>query len=140
VGKPRGDPEFIVANLNFSPPLNTKLVESRKVNTYVFQNNANWVKGNHTISFGFQATCGGILPRISPAVVPSYGIGIAPGVSTAFTAGQIPGGSAVDVTRANALLASLAGLYSTAAQTFNITSRESGFVPLAPRRSRSADE
>lgn len=128
------NPEFIVTGLNFTPPLNTKLVESRKVNTYVFQDNANWVKGKHTVSFGFQAAQWQNPSENFAGVVPTYGIGIAPGVTTAFTAGQIPGGSAVDVTRANALLASLAGLYSTAAQTFNITSRDSGFVALAPQR------
>lgn len=128
------NPEFIVTGLNFSPPLNTKLPEGRKVHTYVIQDNANWVKGKHTVSFGFQAMMWRNPSFDYAAVVPSYGIGIAPGVATAFAAGQIPGGTAVDVTRANALLASLAGLYSTAAQTFNITSRDSGFVPLAPQR------
>jgi hypothetical protein len=47
--------------------------------------------------------------------------------------GAIPGASSSDITIANNLLASLGGIISTGTQSFNPTSRTSGFVPGAPQ-------
>ena len=40
---------------DFSNPVNTFLNQGRKVNTYNIQDNANWLKGKHELSFGFQS-------------------------------------------------------------------------------------
>jgi hypothetical protein len=48
-----------------------------------------------------------------------------------LTAADLPGIRSGDLTTANSLYANLAGIVSTAAQTFNVTSTTSGFVPGA---------
>ena len=60
----RGDlPDFFVANsrpgapsLLFTSPFSEKLPESRNVKNYSIQDNANWIKGYHSFSFGFQVS------------------------------------------------------------------------------------
>jgi hypothetical protein len=129
-----GTPDFLLGSAYFTLPVNPKLPESRTVDTYVFQDNANWVKGRHTLAFGFQ---GNLFRNGSvdyTGVVPTYTLGLSKNsVPAGFTAGQIPGASATDIARANNLLATLGGMISGASQAFNITGRDSGFVPLAPR-------
>ena len=51
--------------------------------------------------------------------------------TTGLTAADLPGIRSSDLTTANNLYANLAGIVSTAAQTFNVTSTTSGFVPGA---------
>jgi hypothetical protein len=53
------------------------------------------------------------------------------GNNLALTTAQLPGARNADVTRANNLLATLAGFVSSGAQSFNVTSRTSGYVPGA---------
>lgn len=130
----RGDqPQFVFSGLNFTTPQNPKLPESRSVDTYMFQDNANWIRGKHTVAFGFQ----GSLVRNGSigytGVIPTYTLGFAASSTLGFKAGDIPGASATDISRANALLQSLAGVIQGYSQTFNITSRSSGFVPGAPQ-------
>ena len=65
-GYMRSDTSFLDSNeyptsilsatdLLFSNPVNTFLNQGRKVNTYYIQDNANWLKGKHELSFGFQS-------------------------------------------------------------------------------------
>ncbi len=133
-------PDFILAStptsasgLNFTSPVNPKLPESRTVDTYVFQENASWVKAKHTVSFGFQTNLFRNGSIDFSGVVPTYTVGFATNSPYGFKAGDIPGASSTDITRSNRLLASLGGIVSGASQVFNITSTNSGFVPGAPR-------
>ncbi len=135
-----GLPNFVLTQANttqanFTIPINPKLPESRTVDNYAIQDNANWVKGRHTLSFGFQANLfrNGSVDYLG--VVPTYTLGLSTNSNPAgFKAGDIPGASATDIARANNLLASLAGIISTSSQKFNVTGRDSGFVPLAPQK------
>jgi hypothetical protein len=128
-------PTFLLGSASFTLPVNPKLPESRTVDNYSFQDNANWVKGKHTLAFGFQGNLFRTGSVNYTGVVPTYTLGISTKSDPkGFVAGDIPGATSTDITRANNLLATLAGMISASSQTFNITSRTSGFVPLAPQR------
>ncbi|MCU1262650.1 MAG: TonB-dependent receptor, partial [Bryobacterales bacterium] len=64
--------------------------------------------------------------------IPQYTLGISASSSIGLTSTQLPGISASALADANSLLATVAGIVTSAAQTFNVTSRTSGFVPGAP--------
>ena len=109
--------------------------QGRFTNTYVLQDNASWIRGNHTVSFGYQQqnirvksydNNGGVL-------APIYTLGFGPSNPNGLsTVPGLPDASANDVATANNLLTTLAGIISGYSQTYNVTSRTSGFVPSAP--------
>ncbi|HYP13553.1 MAG TPA: hypothetical protein VEQ63_06495, partial [Bryobacteraceae bacterium] len=127
-------PPFLVANssLIFDSPVSEEVPEERQNNTYSIQNNANWVKGRHALAFGFQATMWRERSQGYFGTVPTYTIGLSSNSPYGFNAGTIPGASTSDINVANSLLSSLAGLVSGGSQTFNISSRTSGFVAGSP--------
>jgi hypothetical protein len=109
-------------------PSNTFLAQGRTTNTYSLQDNANWVKGAHNISFGFQTQQVRIEPYNDFGRVPFYNSGLPVTNTTAFTSGDLPGITGGDLATANALYSFLGGFVNDYAQTFNITSRTSGYV------------
>lgn len=127
-------PAYYLTGLNFTAPATQPTPEVRRTNNYSIQDNANWVRGKHAIAFGFQAALARTTDAISTGIVPSYGLGISTRSTFGFVSGSIPGASATDITRANALLSTLAGLISTGAQTFNATGPTSGFVAGAAQQ------
>ena len=124
-------PTSIVAGLLFSNPVNTFLNQGREVNTYSMQDNATWLKGKHEIAFGFQAQLLHANPFNDAGIVPTLTLGISAANTNGLTAADLPGIRSGDLTTANNLYANLAGMVSSAAQTFNVTSTTSGFVPGA---------
>lgn len=138
--KRRGDlPAFFIANnsnnlpLIFNSPVNETMPEGRDTNTYSIQDNATWVKGRHSFAFGFQATLWRTAVFGYAGTVPTYTLSVnSANIPQGFAPGDIPGANATDTNTGNRLLAALGGLISHSAQTFNITSPTSGFVPGAP--------
>ncbi len=126
-------PNYILSatNLLFSNPVNTFLNQGREVNTYSMQDNATWLKGKHEIAFGFQAQLLHANPFNDAGIVPTLTLGISAANTNGLTSADLPGIRSGDLTTANNLYANLAGFVSTAAQTFNVTSSTSGFVPGA---------
>ena len=122
-----------------SPTQSTEVGEGRTTNYYRIEDNAHWIHGRHSVSFGFQTFqtrvqfYGANGTAAGSSTVPTYTIGISAASPYGFNTGQIPGASSTDVSRANGLLSSLAGLLTQGGQTFNPTSRTSGFVPGAPQ-------
>jgi hypothetical protein len=104
--------------------------QGRYTHTWAWRDNANWVRGNHVISFGGQFQRVTIFAYDNFGVTPTYGLGInganAPQPSD-FNSGSTTISSAA-FGNAVALLASGAGVVSTVAQTFNVKSQTSGFV------------
>jgi hypothetical protein len=130
-------PKLIAGGLLFSNPVNTFLQQGRQTNTYPIQNNANWIKGNHQIMFGFQYQRISTAPFNDAGIIPTYTLGISSANSAiALTSTDLPGIKSADLTRANSLYANLAGNISSGAQTFNVTSTTSGFVPGATQLRR----
>ncbi len=127
--------DFFVAGLFFSSPIGTFLPQGRNVYTANFSNNTAWIRNKHTYQFGVNFMPQRIQPYNYAGIVPTYTLGIGAG-QTGLPSGSLPGISAAEFTRANALLANLAGLINNASKTFNVTSRDSGFVSGAPDRRR----
>ena len=123
-------PSYLITGTSYTSPVNTFLPQGRFTNTYHVADNANWVHGTHTFSFGFQSQIVHIQPYNAAGDVASYGVGIGAG-QTGLTAAQLPGISSSDLSSANALLATLFGNLNTYTQTFQATTRSSGFVPGA---------
>ncbi|HKW99065.1 MAG TPA: TonB-dependent receptor [Bryobacteraceae bacterium] len=132
-------PAFYLSGGAFDiPAQNAFANQGRYTDTYSLQDNANLVRGNHTLSFGYQQQ--NVRVRSfdnNGGISPIYTLGFSANNPNGLSA--IPGladASANDVASANTLLATLAGIVSGYQQTFNVTSRTSGFVPFAPNTRR----
>ena len=121
-------PNAIFGGLIYGNPVNTFRAQGRYTNTYNFADNAAWVKGKHNLTFGYQLQRFYTSPYNDAGITPTYTLGMSAANTRTLSAAQIPGASANDVTAANNLLANLAGHITSYAQTFNVTSRTSGFV------------
>jgi hypothetical protein len=126
-------PKFIVASAGsmFLNPINNFLNQGRNVGTYNFQDNANWMKGRHEVSFGFQGQILKLMPWNDAGTIPTYTLGLSAANTQSFQASELPGIRSTDLATANNLYANLAGIISQASQTFNVTSKTSGYVPGA---------
>lgn len=109
-------------------PQNDFLAQGRDTNTYNLQDNLNWVHGKHNISFGYQMQLVHVAPFNDAFIVPIYNIGIPASSTSGFTSGELPGITTGDLATANNLYALMGGLVNDYSQTFNITSRNSGYV------------
>ncbi len=126
-----GPGEFFVTlpNTYFTNPVDTFEPQGRNENSYAFLDNAIWNHGSHTIRFGVQSNLFHVFSYNSAGIVPTYTLGISTAQTKALTTSQFPGGvNSTDFANANNLLATLAGITSTAAQTFNVTTPTSGYV------------
>ena len=119
---------FVLAGLSFTNPSNTFLAQGRQTNNYPIQDNATWVKNNHIVNFGYQYALFNTTPFNDGGIVPSYTLGISTANTTGLTTANLPGIRTSDLATANGLYANLAGIISSAAQTFNVTSATSGYV------------
>jgi hypothetical protein len=125
-------PRQMVSGLLFNSPVNTFFEQGRQTNHYPVQNNASWIKGNHQIVFGFQYQLTNSAPFDDAGIIPNYTLGISSANDAiGLTEIDLPGSKPADRKSANTLYANLAGIISSGAQTFNVTSTTSGFVPGA---------
>ncbi|MBI2687656.1 MAG: TonB-dependent receptor [Acidobacteria bacterium] len=120
--------KYLVGGLLYSNPVNTFRAQGRETNTYNLQDNATTVKGKHSFQYGFQYQKLSVTPYNDAGITPTFTLGISANSQFGLSSNQLPGISAADLSNANALLANLAGLVSSSSQTFNVTSRTSGFV------------
>lgn len=121
-----------ITNLAFTAPDPNFFFQGRDTHTWSYQDNANLLHGNHSVSFGMQ------LQRITIDAVNNANTStdLALGFSTAnnfaLTSGDFSSPiSANDLADANSILATLGGFVGGTSQTFNVTSPSSGFVPGA---------
>ena len=124
-------PKSIVAGLLFTNPVNTFLNQGRNPDNYHIQDNAHWVKGKHEVSFGFQTELLRIPVFNDAGILPTYTLGLSTANTTGLALADLPGANSASLAIANNLYSNLAGILTTAAQTFNVTSLTSGFVPGA---------
>ncbi len=128
-------PDFLITGYLFTNPIVTFRDQGRFTDTYSLQDNASLTYGSHFITFGFFTQHIRTEPFNFAGTVPTYSLGISTLNPNGLVASDFPGGiSSTFLSRANSLLATLAGFVSSASQTFNITSIESGFVPGAEER------
>jgi hypothetical protein len=111
-------------------PVNTFRSQGRDANTYNLNDTASYIRGRHNWQFGFQMQRVSAAPYNDLGITPRYDLAM--GVrNPGLTAAQLPGISQNDLVTANNLLALLGGYVDGFSQTYNITSRTSGFVPGA---------
>jgi hypothetical protein len=128
-------PSFLISGAIMTNPVNTFMPQGRNVKTFNLQDNANWVHGAHSLSFGFQSQMIRVAPYNYGSTVPTYTLGVYSNNDPyGYGVGDIPGATATDVNTANSLLGTLGGLIQSASQNYNVTSQTSGFVPGAPSR------
>ncbi|MBL8240717.1 MAG: TonB-dependent receptor [Bryobacterales bacterium] len=118
----------------FSNPLNTFLPQGRDTNTYTIQDNASTSRGRHTLNYGFNFQRITSAPFNDAGIVPTYTLAVSANNPNGLNGTLLPGAAAADITAANNLLANLAGYVSGFTQSFNVTSRDSGFVKGATNR------
>jgi hypothetical protein len=110
-------------------PVNTFRAQGRYSDTYNYSDNATWIKGRHTLSFGLQGMIIHSDPYNDANNLPNYSIGLSTAMAATYNLlPLLPGLRPQDLTAANSLLAFHAGMVSSANQQFNVTSRDSGFV------------
>jgi hypothetical protein len=117
-------------------PVQNSLPQGRKADNYELIDNATWVKGSHQVRFGGNYRRVFIEPFDLTGTIPAYTIGFnGTGNSSPIRRSLFPGGIASnDFTRANNILAILTAPVASAAQTFNVADRTSGFVSGEPSR------
>jgi hypothetical protein len=121
----------IIDGTIFSNPVNLFRGQGRQSDTYSLADNATYSRGRHTIQFGAQSQWIRVEPFDEAGITPTYYLGIGTG-NPGLGGAQLPGIRPADLAVANNLLASLAGYVTGYSQTFNVTSRSSGFVAGAP--------
>jgi hypothetical protein len=131
---------FIIGSgLVFTNPDTTFRAQGRYTNTYSYQDNGGYTRGNHVIVFGGQLQRIHVKQYNDAGITASYTLSVAGlggtsggGLANAdFTVGGVNTISSADLATANNLLRTLAGSVGSVSQTFNVTSRTSGFVPNA---------
>ena len=116
--------------VNFEP-------RGRNTDTFNFMDNAAWQAGTHLVRFGGSVQQVDVATFTTQGVVPQFDIGISLVNPIGLDPFQFPGGvSPQDLDAAEGLLASLGGIIGSGGRTFNVTSRQSGFVPDAELRRR----
>ena len=115
----------------FSDPVNELQPQGRNTNTYNLSDDAAYQRGRHYIQFGFHMQQARVRSYDAAGVVPTYSLAMGSG-QPALSGRNLPGVSSTDLATANALLATLGGYVDGYSQTFNVTSRSSGFVANAP--------
>src|SRR5262249_17999547 len=110
-------------------PVNEFQPQGRTTNTFSLTDDAAYQRGRHFIQFGFQGQNIRVRSYDAAGVIPVFGLDMG---QSALTTRNLPGITSTDLGTANGLLAVLGGYVYSDAQTFNVTSRTSGFVPSAP--------
>jgi hypothetical protein len=118
----------LYGGLVFANPVNTFRAQGRYTNTYNFADNASYTRGKHNIQFGYQLQRAYTEPYNDAGITPTYTLGISSLNTNGLGTAQLPGASSSDITAANNLLSNLVGFVSSYTQTYNVTSRTSGFV------------
>ena len=122
----------IITGLAFSDPVNEFQPQGRTTNTYTLADDAYWTHGHHNVQFGYHQQDVRVHSFDASGVVPVYSLGMGSGQQAyGLSTNTLPGIGATDLADANTLLATLGGFLDGYAQTFNVTSRTSGFVPGA---------
>jgi len=123
----------IITGTDFTNPLPNFFNQGRYTNTWSWQDNATWTKGNHTISFGTQIQRITANPYNFAGTSENLALGFSP--SNPFTLVNTDFAASIAsniLGHADNLLATLAGFVGSTSQTFNVTSPTSGFVSGAP--------
>ena len=121
----------LLTGMSFADPVNEFMPQGRNTDTYVMSDDAAYQRGRHYIQFGFHGQRVLVRSSDDSGVLPVYSLAMGSG-QTPLTTRNLPGISSDALSVANGWLATLGGYLDGYGQTFNVTSRTSGFVPGAP--------
>jgi len=122
---------FIIYPSFLPSPVNQTRPQRRWTETFALGNNASLMRGRHLLQFGVRTQQGRAELYNERGTIPTYTLGIGT-ASPGLTETQLPGINSSDLNAANLVLADHAGCVNSYTQTFNVTDRQSGFVPGAP--------
>ena len=127
-------PGVTTNDLAFTNPDPNFFFQGRDVHTWSYQDNANWLHGNHSIIAGMQLQRVTIDEFNAARTSTDFALGFSAAnpftVKSSDFSGVAPI-SANDLSDANSLLATFGGFVAQTSQSFNVTSPSSGFVPGA---------
>jgi Carboxypeptidase regulatory-like domain len=119
----------IIAGTAFTNPDPNFLPQGRNTHTWSYQDNATWVRGNHTIAFGAQLQRVTIFSTNAGGDLPTLNLGFSQASGFAFKSSDFPQPiSALNRNLAQSILATLSGFVTTESQLLNATSQTSGYV------------
>jgi carboxypeptidase family protein len=111
-------------------PIQTFQPQGRDVLVRELIDNAIWTKGSHSFRFGGNLRLLKVLPFNDVGKIAAYTLGFSAANPNPLTAASFPGGiSTTGLGNAGNLLSVISGAVVSATQTFNVTSKDSGFVP-----------
>jgi Carboxypeptidase regulatory-like domain len=126
---------FTVSNTLFNNPDQNFFSQGRKSHTWSWQDNASWSHGNHTLNFGIQVQRVTVFAQNYANTLPNLNLDYTLSTnSNLVSSGDFSsqgGITSADLATAKQLLSTLAGLVGSETQTFNVTSRTSGYIPGA---------
>ena len=116
--------------MQFADPVNEFQPQGRNTDTYTLSDDAAYQRGRHYIQFGFHGQQVKVRSYDASGVEPVYSLAMGSG-QTPLTTRNLPGISQSDLGIANGWLATLGGYLDGYSETYNVTTRTSGFVPGA---------
>jgi hypothetical protein len=122
--------QYLITGMLYTDPVTEFMPQGRATNTYSVSDNASWQRGRHFIQFGFHMQQVRVHSYDDAGIIPTYALAMGAG-QNAFSRSDFTGISTTDLDTANQLLATLGGFIDSYTQTYNVTSRTSGFVPGA---------
>jgi hypothetical protein len=124
--------QAIITGMAYSDPVNEFQPQGRTTNTYTLADDAAWQHGHHNIQFGYHQQDVRVHSFNAAGVIPTYSLFMGSGQSAyTLSPSNLPGITENDLANANTLLATLGGFIDGYSQSYNVTSRSSGFVPGA---------
>jgi hypothetical protein len=122
--------QALITGMAFSDPVNEFQPQGRDTNTYTLADDAAWQHGRHNIQFGYHQQDVRVHSFNAAGVLPTYSLFMGSGQAAyTLSAANLPGITSNDLANANTLLATLGGFIDGYGETYNVTSRTSGFVP-----------
>ena len=129
--------DFLLGGMLFSNPVVNFQDQGRQTDTHNYRNDSIAQLGRHTLRFGFDAQQVRIESFNYAGALPLMNLGLGAQSIYQIPGLFFPGGIAPDdLGTAQSLLATIAGIISSANQTFNVRDRSSGFVPGQEERRR----
>ncbi len=127
--------DYLLTGMIFSNPEVNFLGQGRDTDTYNYRNDSTVQFGRHTLRFGVDAQQVRIDAFNDAGTLPELSLGTGDQSLYQLPGFFFPGGiSADDLETAQSLQATLAGIISSAEQSFNVRHQYSGFVPGQGRR------
>ncbi|MDH3493769.1 MAG: TonB-dependent receptor [Acidobacteriota bacterium] len=127
-------PDYFLSLPLVTFPENTFMSQGRDTQSFNLQNNSDWSVGKHTFRFGGQIQKFKVDAYNDAGINPTITVGTGSGTPAFTTANfsSIGGINATQLGTANGLMALLGGLFTTAAQSFNVIDLASGYSATRP--------